>query len=709
MHPFFRSFRLHVLPFLLAAVLTACGGGGSGATNASSTNTSAPTSISAANTNQMGINIGAPADYGEDRLYADVMKTSHSFVAGTNANGTTPASLDANGWPTSDFSFYVWAGIDNMQGTYTLSFTGQAVVTSSPSLTMNNVSYNAGSNTTSMTFNNPSSSAGYLSLSFSNTQRVNGGALGTGVTHIQIMRPVTPGSTTSFSSSVLFNTPLQAEIAKFSVIRFMDFMATNWNVQVNWSDRMLPGSPSYNRNPGNAYGWEGLGGPWEDVILLANTTGKDAWINIPAMATDAYVTDVANMFKYGSDGVNPYTSVQANPVYPPLNPNLNLYVEYSNELWNGSFGQFSENCQEASAELAAGNSPLNWDSSWNGATYSNTNWQWAFCWRHVAERAVGISNDFRAVFGDAAMGTRIRPVLESQFGGGVLPTEAGMMLDYYDNLSGTWVTNPHPPSYYIYGAGGAFYYNPTGTPTTLDAFFADPGMNPSSAVVDAIWQDTALASAMGVQHLGYEGGPNLVTSSNTAQNTLYAAAVNDPRMTTAVINMQHAWTSNGGGLFTYLTSTGNYEWGFTPDVYNLNTMKLAAIDQLNASQKAPLTMGAPVPGSVTAMASSLSCSREYNCGAYNQYTGTLGSNNLNWGSYAFASTVAATWTINLTFTAASGASVAVYVDGVPIGTPQSTTGTALSFSAGTIGPGLHSIIVRAVSGTFTLASVAVSG
>ncbi|MEI9984560.1 MAG: hypothetical protein WDN69_15960 [Aliidongia sp.] len=37
-------------------------------------------------------------------------------------------------------------------------------------------------------------------------------------------------------------------------------------------------------------------------------------------ASDDYVTKLAQLLAYGSDGVNPYTSPQADPVYPPLTP-----------------------------------------------------------------------------------------------------------------------------------------------------------------------------------------------------------------------------------------------------------------------------------------------------------------------------------------------------------------------------------------------------
>lgn len=52
------------------------------------------------------------------------------------------------------------------------------------------------------------------------------------------------------------------------------------------------------------------------------------------MASDDYVNRLARLVRHGSDGTEPYSSQQANPVYPPLDPSLRLYVEYSNEIWS---------------------------------------------------------------------------------------------------------------------------------------------------------------------------------------------------------------------------------------------------------------------------------------------------------------------------------------------------------------------------------------
>lgn len=63
------------------------------------------------------------------------------------------------------------------------------------------------------------------------------------------------------------------------------------------------------------------------MIRLANTLGKNIWINIPHLANDDYVTKLAQL------------------VLSTLEPHLNVYVEYSNEVWGTLFpgGQYAQN------------------------------------------------------------------------------------------------------------------------------------------------------------------------------------------------------------------------------------------------------------------------------------------------------------------------------------------------------------------------------
>ena len=141
---------------------------------------------------------------------------------------------------------------------------------------------------------------------------------------------------------------------EWAFIRFMGLTETNGNPEQDWGDRRLPAHAFMNgvintRNPSPttplwvteegvsqyARGERATGLPWEHAIALANTTDRNMWINIPHLATNDYIIKLAKLFAYGSNGVEPYDAPQANPIYPPLNPNLRVFVEYSNEIWSG--------------------------------------------------------------------------------------------------------------------------------------------------------------------------------------------------------------------------------------------------------------------------------------------------------------------------------------------------------------------------------------
>jgi hypothetical protein len=539
------------------------------------------------------------------------------------------------------------------------------------------------------------------------------------------MRPITQGSTTSYDPTAIFTTPIQDLVRKFSVIRYMDWTSTNWSQQVNWTDRTYPDRASYNYDIYlNNYGWQGRGGPWEYVVLFSNVTGTDPWINIPVNATDAYITNVANLFKYGSNGITPYSSTQASPVYPPLRTGLHVYVEYSNELWYGAFSQQQANCTNAQNDLTTlgNNAPINWDHIY--PTTASTDLK--FCSRKIAERIVNISNLWRAVWGDTEMGTTVRPVLSTQYtaSGGQLFHSADMLLNYYNHLQGgiTTPTQPaaRPPNYYIYGAGGAPYYKPqtintsTNTPGTSAAVSSNPYMVAATSPHPGnMLDDTKWTTALGVMHTAYEGGPEFIKTNNTTiDGAYYDAAFTDhssvPNLTTDIVNLHNAWSNNGGGLWMYYSSSGDFTFSFTNMVTNLATPKMEAINTLNLATPAPITVGTAIPGS-TLGSTSVSCSRpngqSYSCG--NNDYGVSGSKMI-WANYMFNATTAASRTVTLTFTSATAAQVAVYVDGVKIGGTQSTSGSTLVYSAGNIGVGLHGVIVNAVAGTFAINTIAVN-
>ena len=345
--------------------------------------------------------------------------------------------------------------------------------------------------------------------------------------------------------------------------------------------------------------------------------------------------------------------------------------------------------------------------------------------------------------------TRVRPVMESQLGnpGADLQGEVRMLLGYYDNLQpgASPVDTPHPPSYYIYGAGGSAYYNPTDPSpagvnvdaTGLTTFFAE--LQPtfvtttqwgSSSFQLSVQADAALVSTMGVKRVAYEGGPSLDNRGTTGQylvfNQLAQQAVADSRMTSTLVAAHDLWVANGGDLLMYFTSVGDQQWGFTESIFNLSTPKLAAITSLNSTPAVPVTFGTTVPASISG-SSTTYCSD--GCYSYpatmagwqyiaapsiiNTYkaanNGSAGNYQYWWG-YTFNSIAATnkTWTITLTFNNSTTSTVGLYVDGVSVGSQVSTNGASVTFTANSIAPGLHSIIATATAGAYNIKTIAVS-
>ena len=154
-------------------------------------------------------------------------------------------------------------------------------------------------------------------------------------------------------------------------LRMMDWGHTNASPQQDWADRRLPdfcqqqgvlnrrnpapGATAYTNAQGNAVPFAGdreTGIAYEYMVDLANRTGKDLWINVPHLATDDYILKLAQLIAFGSDGVNPYTTPQASPVYPPLDPSRKVWVEYSNEVWSNGNSFPQGNWAQAQATAA---------------------------------------------------------------------------------------------------------------------------------------------------------------------------------------------------------------------------------------------------------------------------------------------------------------------------------------------------------------------
>ena len=143
----------------------------------------------------------------------------------------------------------------------------------------------------------------------------------------------------------------------WAFLRFMDWIESNSSPQRDWADRRPPQHAFQQgvlnrRAPATGFsGDRGTGLAFEQMVALANAAGRDLWINIPHLATDDFITRLAQLIRFGSDGVNPYSTTVVSPAYPPLNTNRQVFVEYSNEIWSSgnSFAQGNWAQEQATA------------------------------------------------------------------------------------------------------------------------------------------------------------------------------------------------------------------------------------------------------------------------------------------------------------------------------------------------------------------------
>lgn len=681
----------------------------------------------------LGLNFTGPLDWSPSQVYADVIRQSRAVE---DFQGHRNISVDDDGWPrASEFRIGLWSGIAQMHGTYTVYFDG--TIREPPRVNgadrVGPVTVHRGS-TRRFTFHVSNASRDNVcQIDFRGATRVGGGP---GLTDIRVMRPLAPGSDRSYPPTALFNDALKTILRKVQVVRFMDFLGTNASQQVEWRDRPTPSWMSFARHvPGgdepdvdglcpHGYCWEGIGGPLEHVVLLANEIDRDPWVCIPPKANDDYVTKVAQLIAFGSDGVLPYTGphgsirdARDNPRpashdpaswtpgtsdwYPPLKPGLKVYVEYGNELWNSAhpFHVASRfNRDRALEEIRRGGSNLAYDGDREkgGA-------------RLLARRGVEISTIFRKVFGDGQMpltgNARVRPVLASfQHDPG---TWLGEMLKYlhgyWNNGEGSHVRDPRPPGYYFYGAGGAAYYSPAregkwDAAPTLDGLWRSWDMDAEHWRTSTLQNEAYRCASFGLRRIAYEGGPDF--GPWQGQAALLQRAVADPRIKQSILEHHRVWHEMGGDLIVYFTAVGDYSFGWASDVNApSSSYKMQALDQLRSAPAAPPSVGVAIPGSAPGAAHA-GTSTAWEAPApratgSRRLTGPAG-----WAGYAFRAESAASRQVKLTISGGRG-EVAVYLDGVLRGQRAAARGT-LAVDAGRLGPGLHGVVVRAVSGTFAL-------
>ena len=309
-------------------------------------------------------------------------------------------------------------------------------------------------------------------------------------------------------------------IEPFGALRTMQWQNTNFSTLSEWSDRPTPELFSQAAEFGMSA---------EFMVELSNTTGKPLWVCMPYLASDDFVAQFARFAAQN------------------LDPELPIFVEYSNEVWNQGFPAHFHATQ---AGLAAGLGPSGFDA----------------CLKWTSERAVRIFDlwnaEFEAVRGPGASEDVVR-VMAAQHAN---PYTSETMLD-------------HELAYLKVDALALapYFGHQFGTPEQLNATLSKSVAQILAECTDEITQElgprmaenVAVAEDRGLPLIAYEGGQHLVTVGpvqfHQALSEKLTAANRDPGMYDVYRTFLDAWNDAGAGFMTPYSFTFTYgvygSWG----------------------------------------------------------------------------------------------------------------------------------------------------
>ncbi len=268
---------------------------------------------------KVGTNLAGPVDWGSEYPFVDIMKYSrtwitfnHIWVAGGQNDWDTGVldqiPQDEQGYPlelpyevpgteTLQAVRTVWANTAELPGgTYVALYDGEGVIDFWGDATI--TSQEAGR----IEFTVTPGVDNIMTLEILESQAGN---------HIHNIRILLPGTESTYESNPWTQEWID-KLEPFQALRFMDWGLTNNSEMRHWSDRTQPDFYTYTSRSGVPYEW------W---IELCNQKKADAWICVPHLASEDYITQMATLFRDN------------------LDEDLKIHVEYSNEIWNWLFAQ----------------------------------------------------------------------------------------------------------------------------------------------------------------------------------------------------------------------------------------------------------------------------------------------------------------------------------------------------------------------------------
>jgi len=332
--------------------------------------------------------------------------------------------------------------------------------------------------------------------------------------YIRNIRVVQAAYESLLNAGSIFNPTFLSVLQNFRVLRGMQWLEidNDGGVLTNWSQR-----PQL-----TDAGWGGpTGTPIEALLELCNATGADCWLNIPHTANNDYITQMATL------------------AHTLLGTSQKAYVEFSNEVWNGTFPQAGYATAQGKLTWPNAGSAADYGLNWYGMKAAQTCDIWKSVWGSDASRVVCVMG------AQAAVAWTATQALECSLwtGAGNAPCSAHGI--------GAVAIAP----YFGYGEAQA---------ADLNTLFTN--INTNLASVSA-WEASykAALAPFKLPYIAYEGGQSLVAISGGPAQALYIAANRDPRMAAAYATAFNDWKNNGGQTYVAyadIAKPSNFgEWG----------------------------------------------------------------------------------------------------------------------------------------------------
>lgn len=355
----------------------------------------------------------------------------------------------------------------------------------------------------------------------------------------------------------IFHPLFLSDMAPFRTLRFMQFLSTIDNPTAHWGQRPQLTDASWGLSGGS---------PLELALQMANQLYAEPWLNIPVRVDNNYLRQYARLVK------------------AQLDPDINFYLEFGNEVWNNAWPYIMDGdyLQEQGRR------------QWPDTQAQNIEYRLNYYALRAAQSCAIFKQEF------AGQADRIKCVMGGQTGvpwiseqmltcpmvqqsgGQACATEmdvlavgsyfAGYMADErYLNILKGWSDEGERGLNKLFAEmHQGQLYNLTYNPNEPDWWQAPADGALGSAARD-IEASLMLANQYGLMLAAYEGGQHLSYAGYIADGReqinqqLFLPANRDPRM--AQLYTQHLdnWRASGAGLFILFESIGRWDnWGAFP-------------------------------------------------------------------------------------------------------------------------------------------------